>query len=102
MMKAIILLLLTFSLCLFAEETFLGMVHSIEGDSLVLVDGLRVYVQNARASLVYKNMPTDAQNISFPFTASLISDRKSRVGARTYVRVERLYEVKKGRLIAKE
>lgn len=101
-MKAIILLLLTFSLCLFAEETFLGMVHSIEGDSLVLVDGLRVYVQNARASLVYKNMPTDAQNISFPFTASLISDRKSRVGARTYVRVERLYEVKKGRLIAKE
>ncbi|MDH4209897.1 MAG: hypothetical protein OEV79_00390 [candidate division WOR-3 bacterium] len=101
-MKAIILLLLTFSLCLFAEETFLGMVHSIEGDSLVLVDGLRVYVQNARASLVYKNMPKDAQNISFPFTASLISDRKSRVGARTYVRVERLYEVKKGRLIAKE
>jgi hypothetical protein len=101
-MKAIIILLLTFSLCLFAEETYLGIVHSIEGDSLVLVDGLRIYVQNARGSLVYKNMPTDAQNISFPFKASLISDRMSRTGARTYVRVERLYDVKDGKLIAKD
>jgi hypothetical protein len=102
MMKAMILFLLTFSLCLFAEETYLGMVHGIEGDSLVLVDGLKIYVQNARGSLVYKNTPTDAQNISFPFTASLIRDRMSRAGARTYVRVERLYEIKKGKLIAKE
>jgi hypothetical protein len=102
MMKTIILLLLTFSLCLFAEETYLGMVHGIEGDSLILVDGLRIHVQNARGSLVYKNMSTDAQNISFPFTASLVRDRMSRAGARTYVRVERLYEVKKGQLVVKE
>ena len=101
-MKTMILFLLTFSLCLFAEETYLGMVHGIEGDSLVLVDGLKIYVQNARGSLVYKNVPTDAQNISFPFRASLIRDRMSRAGTRTYVRVERLYEIKKGKLIAKE
>jgi hypothetical protein len=102
MMKAMILLLLTFSLCLFAEETYLGIVHSIEGDSLVLVDGLKIHVPNARGSLVYKNMPTDAQNISFPFRASLIKDRASRAGARTYVRIERLYEIREGKLIAKE
>jgi hypothetical protein len=102
MMKAIILLLLTFSLCLFAEETYLGVVHGIEGDSLILVDGLKVHVQNAGGSLVYNNMRTDAQNISFPFTATLVSDRASRAGARTYVRVERLYEVKKGQLVAKD
>lgn len=101
-MKAMILLLLTFSLCLFAEETYLGMVHGIDGDSLVLVDGLKIHVPNARGSLVYKNVSTDAQNISFPFTASLISDRKSRAGARTYVRVERLYEIRQGRLIEKK
>ena len=101
-MKAIILLLLTLSLCVFAEETYLGIVHSIEGDSLVLVDGLRIHVPNARGSLVYKNMPTDAQNISFPFKASLIKNRASRAGARTYIRVERLYEVKNGILVAKD
>ncbi len=101
-MKAIILLLLTFSLWLFAEETYLGIVHSIKGDSLVLVDGLKVYVPNARGSLVYKNVPTDAQNISFPFRATLVRDRMSRAGARTYVRVERLYEIRQGKLIAKE
>ncbi|UCD06285.1 MAG: hypothetical protein JSV98_03385 [candidate division WOR-3 bacterium] len=101
-MKAIMLLLLTFSLCLFAEETYLGIVHGIEGDSLILVDGLRVYVPNARGSLVYKNVSTDAQNISFPFRASLVRDRTSRAGARTYVRIERLYEIREGKLIAKE
>lgn len=102
MMKGIILLLLAFSLCLFADETFLGMVHGIEGDSLVLVDGLRIYVQNASASLVHKNRSIDPQNISFPFTASLVTDRRSRTGTRAYVRIEQLYEVKKGQLIAKD
>ncbi|UCF71274.1 MAG: hypothetical protein JSW49_03055 [candidate division WOR-3 bacterium] len=100
-MKMIILLSLTLCLCLFAEETYLGMVHGIEGDSLVLVDGLRIYVPNARASLVHRNLEFDVQNISFPFTASLVRDRLSRTGVRTYIRIEKLYEVVDGRLIEK-
>jgi hypothetical protein len=101
-MNKIILLLLTLSLCLFAEETFLGMVHAIEGDSLVLVDGLRIYVPNARNSLVYDNAFTDPQAVSFPFTASLVQDRMSRTGVRTYLRIEQQYLLVEGRLVEKE
>lgn len=101
-MNKIILLSLTLFLCLFAEETYLGMVHGIEGDSLVLVDGLRIYVPNARGSLVYDNAFTDPQTISFPFTASLIQDRMSRAGIRTYVRIEQQYLLVEGRLVEKK
>jgi hypothetical protein len=101
-MNKIILLSLAFFLCLFAEETYLGIVHGIEGDSLVLVDGLRIYVPNARKSLVYENAFTDPQAISFPFTASLVQDRMSPTGVRTYVRIERQYALIEGRLVEKK
>jgi hypothetical protein len=101
-MKKIIILSLALVLFLFAEETFLGMVHAIEGDSLVLTDGPKIYLRNARSSLMHKNTAVDAQNISFPFTASLVKDRMSRTGVRTYVRIEQLYEVKEGKLVAKD
>lgn len=102
-MKKIIFLSLAFFLCLFAEETYLGMVHAIEGDSLVLADGPRIYVRNARGSLVHANpeIDIDVQDVSFPFTASLVQDRQSRTGVRTYIRIDRLYEIKDGQLIEK-
>ena len=101
-MKKIIFLSLAFALCLFAEETYLGMVHGIEGDSLVLVDGLRIYVPNARGSLVYANPDMSTEDISFPLTATLVRDRLSRTGSRTYVRIEKLYEVVNGQLVEKK
>jgi hypothetical protein len=101
-MNKIILLLLTLSLCLFADEIYLGMVHGIKGDSLILADGLRIYVPNARSSLVYENAFTDAENVSFPFTASLIRDRLSRSGTRTYVRIEQQYLLIEGRFVEKK
>lgn len=101
-MNKIILLLLTLSLCLFAEEIYLGMVHGIEGDSLVLVDGLRIYVPNARKSLFYGNAFIDPQAISFPFTASLVQDRMSPTGVRTFVRIEQQYLLIEGRLVEKK
>ncbi|MBE0433282.1 hypothetical protein IBX73_07445 [candidate division WOR-3 bacterium] len=100
-MKKIILLSLVLSLGLFAEETYLGMVDGIEGDSLILVDGLKIYVPNARGSLTHRDPDVDVQGISFPFTASLVRDRLSRIGVRTYIRIEQLYEVKDGRLTEK-
>lgn len=101
-MKRIIILSLALVLFLFAQETYLGMVHAIEGDSLVLTDGPRIYMRNARASLIHNNTTVDAQNISFPFTASLVKDRMSRTGTRTYIRIEQLYEIKQGKLVAKD
>lgn len=98
-MKKIIILSLALVLGLFAEETYLGIVHAIEGDSLVLVDGLRIYVPNARGSLVYANPEIDVQSLSFPFAASLVRDRLSRTGVRTLIRVEQLYEIKNGQLV---
>jgi hypothetical protein len=101
-MKKIIFLSLVCVLCLFAEEIGLGMVHGIEGDSLVLVDGLRIYVPNALGSLVYTNPEISIQDISFPFTATLVRDRLSRTGSRTYVRIEQLYDVVNGQLVEKK
>ena len=98
-MKKIIILSLALVLGLFAEETYLGMVHAIEGDSLVLVDGLRIYVPNARGSLIHANPDIELQNPPFPFTATLVRDRLSRTGVRTLIRIEQFYEVKNGRLI---
>lgn len=98
-MKKIIILSLALVLGLFAQETYLGIVHAIEGDSLVLVDGLRIYVPNARGSLVYANPEIDVQEVTFPFAASLVRDRLSRTGVRTLIRVEQLYEIKNGQLV---
>jgi hypothetical protein len=58
-------------------------------------------VPNARGSLTHRDADVDVQGISFPFTASLVRDRLSRTGVRTYIRIEQLYDIENGRLVEK-
>lgn len=110
-MKKIILLLLILYLPLIAEELWLGMVDGAQGDSLILVDGPKVYVPGLSLGRYVNedNQAINASSIKFPFTASLVrpgqkmgsedatDDRN--ILANTYVKIHKFYDVVNGRLV---
>lgn len=109
-MKKLLLCLIIFALPLMAAEISLGMVSGAQGDSLILVDGLKVHVPN----LAYAQYLSDNDHlldnikITYPYTASLVfnelsdSDPASRVVSSSIIstiKIYEFYEVKEGRLV---
>jgi hypothetical protein len=107
MKKLILLIALLVIPLLAAEETNLGMVYAAEGDSLILADGLKVYVPGLSLGGRYitDNTSLDLSTISFPFTASLIttvsSDPAVKSGLYTYVKIRKFYRQVDGKLVEK-
>ena len=102
-MRKLILLLIIISLPLVAEEIWLGMVTGVQGDSLILCDGLKIYVPNLSLS---QYVSEDKQSldgaVTFPFTASLITNgelSKLKRTPTTSLKIHKFYDVIEGRLI---
>ena len=88
---------------LVAEEIWLGMVTGVQGDSLILCDGLKIYVPNLSLS---QYVSEDKQSldgaVTFPFTASLITNgelSKLKRTPTTSLKIHKFYDVIEGRLI---
>jgi len=122
-MKKLALLLIIITLPLLAQEVsqeiYLGLVTGAEGDSLILVDGLKVYVANlSMAKYIYGDDDTDMSlpgtltAISYPFTATLINpgyytkqagNENSRSAVTQYhpaiIKIHKFYDVVNGKLV---
>lgn len=106
-MKKLIIFLTIISLPLLAEEISLGVVTGIKGDSLILVDGLKVHVPRASLGryIDENNQPIDAASVSFPFSASLVVNRElsGQVRAQTtMVKIHAFYDKIDGRLVERK
>lgn len=105
-MKYLIILLIIITPALFAEEISLGMVSGAEGDSLILVDGLKVYVPNLSQGkyVSENNEDLSLTEIQFPFTASLVTPDQAGIPTEkseqlTYVKIHKFYKIAEGRLV---
>ena len=114
-MNKLILCLLIIVLPIAAEEIGLGCVWGAEGDSLILADGLKVYVPNLSSGSRYlnaKNEVITSSLVRFPFMAALVTMESvsldeddftkeiSRVASNVYyVKILRYYEVVNGRMV---
>lgn len=109
-MKKLLLCLIIIALPLMAEEIWLGLVSGAQGDSLILVDGLKIYVPNLAFAqyLSEDDHLLDNIEITYPFTASLVvndlsdSDPASRAvssASISTIKIYEFYEVKQGRLV---
>lgn len=109
-MKKLLLCLIIFALPLMAVEISLGMVSGAQGDSLILVDNLKVYVPN----LAYAQYLSDNDHlldnieITYPYTASLVfnelsdSDPNSRAassGGIPIIKIHAFYDIVEGRAV---
>lgn len=111
-MKKLFLLLIIFCLPLIAEEIWLGMATGAEGDTLILVDNLKVYVPGLSLGRYINkdDQAVNANSITFPFTASLVKPDQEippseKTGitriANTYIKIHKFYNVVNGRLVEK-
>ncbi|MEO0216422.1 MAG: hypothetical protein ABIL70_08460 [candidate division WOR-3 bacterium] len=109
-MKKLFFLLIIFCLPLIAEEIWLGMAMETKGDTLILVDNLKVYVPGLSLGkyINQNNQAIDINRVKFPFTASLVKpdgqglpDEKTdrNVIANTYIKIHKFYRVVNGRLV---
>ena len=110
-MKKLLLCLIIFTLPLVAEEISLGMVVGAQGDSLLLVDGMKVYVPNLSyvQYISASDQLLDNVEITFPCTMSLITDDlteaddpESRIPNNTRfatIKIHEFYELEEGRLV---
>lgn len=106
-MKKIILFALVFIVPLCADQIYLGMVSGVDGDSLILVDGQKVYVCNLQFNRYIDeyNHPVDATTVTFPFTASLTINEQMPEHVRAHsvrVKIHEFYDVREGRLVKKD
>lgn len=78
-MKKMILFLIILALPVAAREIWLGVVCGMAGDSLLLVDGLKIHVPGLSAGKFVNesNAGIDVAAITFPFKASLVIDDRS-------------------------
>ena len=111
-MKKLIICLAILILPLLAEEISLGLVVGFEGNSLILVDGLKVKLpDNSLVSFVGENNQTfDAAKLPFPFTATLVTTEQTSGTAftsgpgiikNTTIKIHKLFKVENGRLVEK-
>ncbi len=115
-MKKLLLLLLIFCMPLIAEEIWLGLAVGAEGDSLILVDNLKIYVPGLSLGkyIGEDNQAISVSAVKFPFTASLVritqgtalpTDETAPIEVKhlvnTYVRIHKFYNVVNGRLVEK-
>ena len=109
-MKKLLLCLILLAIPFMAEEIWLGMVSGVQGDSLILVDDLKVYVPNMAFVQYLSEDDHVLENveITFPYTASLIikgrsdTDPASRIDTKTSfttIKIYKFYDVKEGRLV---
>lgn len=103
-MKYLAICLVIMALPLMAEEVSLGMVAGVKGNSLILVDGLEVSMPGASMGrYIYENnQAVDASSITFPFTASLITNTELPAHMRaqtTVVKIHKFYDIVEGRLV---
>ena len=89
---------------LVAAEISLGMVSGVDGNSLILTDGLRIPVANLALGpyITADNQPLDFASITFPFTASLIinTELPERIRKqRALIRIHKFYDIIDGRLV---
>ena len=101
-MKHLMICLVIMALPLMAEEISLGMVTGVKGNSLVLVDGLEVSIGRSIRYISENDQAVDATSITFPFTASLITDTEQPTNVRartTLVKIHKFYDVVDGRLV---
>ncbi|MGB3340405.1 MAG: hypothetical protein WBB37_02865 [bacterium] len=110
-MKKLLLCLIIFTLPLVAGEIWLGMVVGAQGDSLLLVDGPKVYVPNLSYAQYISESDElfDDVEITFPCTMTLITDDlsapddpESRIAPNTRfttIKIHKFYELEEGRLV---
>lgn len=106
-MKKLMICLIFIALPLLAADISLGMVTGVKGNSLVLVDGLEVSVPGVSIGryIDENNQAVDATSITFPFTASLITNTElpAHMRARTtMVKIHKFYDVVDGRLVERK
>lgn len=109
-MKKLLLCLIIFALPLMAAEISLGMVSGAQGDSLILVDGLKVHVPNLAYAqyLADNDHLLDNIKITYPYTASLVfnklsdSDPDSRAASSASIptiKIHAFYDIVEGRAV---
>jgi hypothetical protein len=110
-MKKLLLCLIIFTLPLAAGEIWLGMVVGAQGDSLLLVDGMKVYVPNLSYAqyISESDQLLDDVEITFPCTITLITDDistpddpESRIASNARfatIKIHKFYELEEGRLV---
>ena len=103
-MKYLLICLIILALPLLADEVSLGMVIGTKGNSLILVDGLEVPMPGTSMGryIDASNQAIDASSITFPFTASLITNTELPEHMRaqsTVIKIHKFYEVVEGRLV---
>jgi hypothetical protein len=98
--KKLIICLAILLLPLFAEEIWLGLVTDVQGDYLVLVDGLKVHAPHITFANSH-NQAVDARAIVFPFSASLITHDETATSRTTgaLIKIHAFYEEVDGRLV---
>lgn len=116
-MKLLTLFLIVITFPLFAQDDFdtkvqeisLGLVVGAQGDSLLLVDGVKIYVPNlGYAQYIDDNNKMISAAISYPFTASLVRTDASgglsndaRTAGRSItstIKIHQCYEIVDGQL----
>jgi hypothetical protein len=105
-MKYLCICLIILALPLMADEVSLGMVTGINGNALVLVDGVEVRMPGISIGrfIDENNQAVDASSIAFPFTASLISNTELPEHMRaqsTVIKIHKFYDVVEGRLVGR-
>lgn len=113
-MKKLLLLLIICTGPLLAADTFLGIATGINGDTLILTDNLKIHVPNIRQAFVNSRKETiDFEKITFPLEAVLVtpddesavpvadnSRERGQIGiTTTFIRVNKFFDLKDGRLI---
>ncbi len=113
-MKKILLIGMILCLPLIAEEIWLGVVCGVSADTLLLVDGLKIYVPGLSAGkfTTENNTALDSRTITFPFKASLVIKDEipfqkalTENGVRpeyahyVYVKIHNFCDIKDGRLV---
>lgn len=106
-MKKVILFMAMFCLVLGAEEIWLGMIFDCQGDSLIIADGEKVYCPSLLSNryITEDNLPLDATQIIFPFTASLVTDEDmpEHMRERTArIKIHVFYKIEDGRLVERK
>ena len=87
-----------------AEEMSIGMVDNVINDTLIITDGLKIYVPNLSLGryIDENNTPIALGSITFPFTASLVSDERlpEHLGRQSiFVKIHKFYKIVNGRAV---
>lgn len=113
-MKKLFLFLIIFWLPLVAEEIWLGVVCEVSSDSLLLVDGPKIYVPGISAGrfVAENNTALDPKAITYPFKASLVikddlpmKDVLTEKGVKpeyshfVHIKIHNFCDIKDGRLV---